>query len=108
MDVAKEQHAVAVAQAGRQGEVRYFGEVNADAASVRKLVGRLEKRHGRLHFCYEAGPTGYGLYRQIVALGHECSVVAPSLIPRKPGDRIWCQPRNGGCCLATTQRGRMQ
>ncbi len=68
--------------------MRYFGEVNADAASVRKLVARLEKRHGKLHFCYEAGPTGYRLYRQIIALGHECSVVAPSLIPRKPGDRI--------------------
>lgn len=88
MDVAKERHAVAVAEPGRQGEVRYFGEVNADAASVRKLVARLEKRHGKLHFCYEAGPTGYRLYRQIIALGHECSVVAPSLIPRKPGDRI--------------------
>jgi transposase len=86
--LTRKHHAVAVAQAGRQGEVRYFGEVNAAAALVRKLVGRLEKRHGRLHFCYEAGPTGYGLYRQIVALGHECSVVAPSLIPRKPGDRI--------------------
>jgi len=66
MDVAKERHAVAVAEPGRQGEVRYFGEVNADAASVRKLVARLEKRHGKLHFCYEAGPTGYRLYRQII------------------------------------------
>jgi transposase len=38
--------------------------------------------------CYEAGPTGYGLYRQILALGHACVVVAPSLIPRRPGDRV--------------------
>src|SRR6266849_10790167 len=42
----------------------------------------------RLTFCYEAGPTGYGLYRQITSLGQECSVVAPSLIPKKPGDRV--------------------
>jgi transposase len=41
-----------------------------------------------LHFCYEAGPTGYGLYRQIGELGHECTVVAPSLIPKKPGERV--------------------
>jgi hypothetical protein len=38
--------------------------------------------------CYEAGPTGYGLHRQLTTLGHRCTVVAPSLIPRKPGDRV--------------------
>jgi transposase len=41
-----------------------------------------------LTFCYEAGPTGYGLYRLIKSLGHDCMVVAPSLIPSKPGDRV--------------------
>jgi transposase len=88
LDVAKARHAVALAEPGRQGEVRYLGEIEADAASVAKLAGKLAKRHGRLHFCYEAGPTGYGLYRQLTALGHTCTVVAPSLIPRRPGDRI--------------------
>src|SRR3954451_16243304 len=89
LDVAKSRHAVAVAEDGRQGEVRYLGEIGADKESVRRLVAKLGKRHGRrLHFCYEAGPTGYGLYRQLVELGHECMVVAPSLIPRKPGDRV--------------------
>ena len=52
------------------------------------MVARLEKRHRTLHFCYEAGPTGYALYRQIVAMGHRCTVVAPSLIPKRPGDRV--------------------
>ncbi len=42
------------------------------------MVNKLSKRGSKLHFCYEAGPTGYGLYRQIVELGHECAVVAPS------------------------------
>jgi transposase len=88
LDVAKARHAVAVAEAGRHGEVRYFGEIDADPASVRQMVARLEKRHRKLHFCYEAGPTGYGLYRQLIAMGHACTVVAPSLIPRKPGDHI--------------------
>jgi transposase len=88
LDVAKVRHAVAVAEDGRAGEVRYIGEIGSDAESVRRLVGKLEKRHGRLHFCYEAGPTGYGLYRQLTTLGHHCTVVAPSLIPRKPGDRV--------------------
>jgi transposase len=88
LDVAKARHAVAVAEAGRQGEVRYLGEVDADPAAVGRMAAKLAKRHGRLHFCYEAGPTGYGLYRQLIAMGHSCTVVAPSLIPRKPGDRV--------------------
>jgi transposase len=88
LDVAKERHAVAVAEEGRNGELRYMGEIGADAESVRRLAAKLAKRHGKLHFCYEAGPTGYGLYRQLMQLGHQCSVIAPSLIPRKPGDRV--------------------
>jgi transposase len=67
LDVAKAKHAVAIADGGRQGEVRYLGEIEADPASVQRMIARLEKRYRRLHFCYEAGPTGYGLYRQITA-----------------------------------------
>jgi transposase len=52
------------------------------------VIGKLAARYTRLHVCYEAGPTGYGLYRQVKALGHDCTVVAPSLIPRKPGERV--------------------
>jgi transposase len=68
--------------------VRYFGEVENTEAATLKLVKKLASQHRRLTFCYEAGPTGYGLYRQIKALGHACVVVAPSLIPKKPGDRV--------------------
>ena len=53
-----------------------------------KLARQLAKRYAALTFAYEAGPTGYGLYRQIKSLGHDCIVVAPSLIPQKPGDRV--------------------
>ena len=63
LDVAKARHAVAVTDDGRQGEVRYLGEIDADPASIRRLVERLQKRHGQMHFCYEAGPTGYELHR---------------------------------------------
>ena len=88
LDVAKARHAVAVADEGGLGEVRYLGEIEADAASVRRMVTRLEKRHARLHFCYEAGPTGYGLYQQLIAMGHECTVVAPSFPTQagRPGE----------------------
>jgi transposase len=74
--------------AGRAGEVRFLGEIENTAAAVAKLVRKLAAKYRRLTFCYEAGPTGYGLYRQIKSLGHECMVVAPSLIPKKPGERV--------------------
>jgi transposase len=88
IDTSKLRHAVAIAQGGRGGEVRFLGEIEATDAAVRKLVRRLATRHGKLFFCYEAGPTGYGLYRLIKELGCDCVVVAPSMTPRKPGDRV--------------------
>src|SRR3954449_3253846 len=88
IDVAKLRNAVAVADAGRDGEVRFYGEVDASPESMRRLAAKLAGKHERLHFCYEAGPTGYGLHRLLTGLGHSCVVVAPSLIPRKPGDRV--------------------
>src|SRR5262245_2069088 len=57
-------------------------------AATRKLVAKLAAKYTRLSFCYEAGPTGYGLYRLITSLDHECLVAAPSLTPRKPGDHV--------------------
>ena len=88
IDVAKLRNAIAVADAGREGEVRFVGEVDASDACVRRVVQRIAAKFDHVHFCYEAGPTGYGLYRLIRSLGHECTVIAPSLIPRKPGDRV--------------------
>ncbi len=87
-DTSKLRNAVAVAEAGRAGEVRFYGEIENSAAATAKLVRKLAGKYARLTFCYEAGPTGYGLYRQIKSLGHACIVVAPSLIPRKAGDRV--------------------
>ena len=88
IDVAKLRNAVAVADAGRDGEVRFFGEVDASPESMRRLAAKLAARYDRLTFCYGAGPTGYGLHRLLTDLGHACMVVAPSLIPRKPSDRV--------------------
>jgi transposase len=89
LDVHKETIAVAVAECGR-GEAQYLGEIANKAKAVEKLLARLSAKYGgeRLLFVYEAGPCGYGLYRQILASGHECEVVAPSLIPRKAGERV--------------------
>ncbi|MEY9186409.1 transposase [Bradyrhizobium ottawaense] len=82
IDVAKLRNAVAIADAGREGEVRFFDEVDASITNMRRVIGRIANRFDHVHFCYEAGPTGYGLYRLIRSLGHECTVVAPSLIIR--------------------------
>lgn len=88
LDVSKEKIAVGLAEAGRKGEVRYYSEIANRADAVCKFVDKLAGRYGRLCFCYEAGPTGYGLYRQLSGLGHECLVVAPSLVPTRPGLQI--------------------
>lgn len=88
LDVHKETIAVAIAECGR-GEPEYYGEIPNTPKRVAKLIARLSSRYGGepLLFVYEAGPCGYGLYRQIIATGHGCEVVAPSLIPQKPGER---------------------
>jgi transposase len=87
-DTSKLRNAVAIADGGRTGEVRFFGEIDNTPSAITKLVKKLAAKYDRLTFCYEAGPTGYGVYRQIRTLGHECTVAAPSLIPKKSGDRV--------------------
>jgi transposase len=88
LDTSKLKISVALAAAGREGEVRFLGDIDSTPEAVERLVRKLAKRHQRLFFAYEAGPTGYGLQRQIGALGHDCAVVAPSLIPKRPGERV--------------------
>ena len=80
--------AVAVAAGVRSGEVRHLGTIPNRADQIAELATKLSQAGRRVSFCYEAGPCGYGLYRQLQGLGHDCIVVAPSLIPAKPGDRV--------------------
>lgn len=108
VDVSKAKHAIAIAGGGRAGEVRYFGEIETAPAAVERLVRKLERKHPRLHFCYEAGPTGYGLYRQIVALGHDCDVVAPSLIPKRAGERVKTNRRDAVSLARLLRAGELK
>jgi transposase len=85
LDVHAETIAVAVAEPN--GEVRSLGLIPNRPESIRRLVRKLEPV-APLRFCYEAGPTGYVLYWHLTALGAKCEVVAPSLVPVKPGDRV--------------------
>ena len=72
-----------------------------------KLMRKLGERYELVHVCYEAGPTGYGLYRQILALGHTCTVVAPSLIPRRPGDRVKTNRRDAQSLARLLRAGEL-
>lgn len=87
MDVHKETIAVATAKEGR-GEAVYYGEIPNTAEAIRKLVKKVVSNGERVSFCYEAGPCGYEVYRQLIDLGQKCDVVAPSLIPKKSGNRV--------------------
>lgn len=85
LDVHAETIAVAIAEPGR-GEVRSLGVIPNEPTAVRKLIQKLGKKD--LRACYEAGPTGFALYWQLAELGVECEVIAPTLVPKKAGDRI--------------------
>jgi transposase len=88
LDVHKDTIAVALAEMGKRGEVRVHGTIANTPAALKTLSAKLARAGAELRFCYEAGPCGYSIERQLIAAGHGCVVVAPSLIPRKPGDRI--------------------
>jgi len=86
LDVHKETIAVAIAEGGASPQT--YGTVANDPVAVRRLVKSLGGRQVHLVAAYEAGPTGYTLHRQLTRLGVESQVVAPSLTPRRSGDRI--------------------
>jgi len=94
LDIHKERISIAVAENGRSGSVEYLGEIANSPDAISKLCDRLGKPGKALAFCYEAGPCGYGVFRQLTSLGHRCDVVAPSLIPKKPGDRVKTNSRD--------------
>ena len=91
LDVHKESISIAVAEPGRDGEIRSYGKITNNLQVVEKTIARLRKQYGKeaeLHFCYEAGPCGFVLVRRLHQLGHHCIVVAPSKIARASGDKI--------------------
>jgi transposase len=104
LDVHKEAIVVAVASSGLRGDVREYGRIANTATALDRLTRKLGDGGVRLRFCYEAGPCGYGIQRHLSTHGHECVVVAPSLIPRRAGDRIKTDRRDA-ISLARLHRG---
>ena len=80
-DAAKLKHAVAIAEAGPKDEARFPGEVENRPATIERMIKKLARRHRS-----EAGPTGYGLCRQMQLLDHHCLVVPPTLLPNRSGE----------------------
>ena len=95
LHVHKATIAVAVARGGLRDAAEFLGTIENTPAALAKLMAKLGRKHGRLSFCYEAGPCGYGVHRQLLQAGHDCAVVAPALIPRRAGDRVKTDRRDG-------------
>ncbi len=106
-DVAKKKHAVAIAEGGRTGEVRFVGEVENRPAAIERTIKKLGKS---MIDCIEAGPTGYGLCRQVRDLGHDshdCMAVAPALIPKRPGEHVKTNRRDAVTLARLNRAGEL-
>lgn len=99
LDVHKDSIVMAVAEAGRMPG-RIIGTIAHDVGKLLKVLARLE---GPAHIVYEAGPTGYGLQRELTHRGYHCEVIAPSLIPKRAGARVKTDRRD---CLRLAELAR--
>jgi len=104
LDVHKEPIAVAYAPEERGTEVVSLGPIGTRQCDINKLIRTLQSKGGTLVFVYEAGPCGYWLYRYLTHKALRCAVVAPSLMPRKAGDRVKTDRRDA-VMLARLMRG---
>jgi len=107
LDVHKKTIAVAIAASGPGAEVRFYGTIENTPEALWALCRKLAKEGQRLHYCYEAGPCGYGVRRRLTELGHRCDVVAPSLIPRRAGDRVKTDRRDALMLVQTLRAGQL-
>ena len=107
MDVHKESIDISVAEDGRQGEVRHYGVIAGDLEALAKVVRALRAPNRVLHFVYEAGPCGFGIHRYLTAQGEDCVVVNPSSMPKRSGDRIKTDRRDGDALARLHRAGEL-
>ena len=107
MDVHKESIDISLAEEGRDGEVRRYGVIPGDLEAVAKVVLALRSPTRRLRFVYEAGPCGFGIHRYLTAQGEECVVVNPSSLPKRSGDRIKTDRRDGDAVARLRRAGEL-
>ena len=96
LDTHKSFIQVAVLQEHRGANPQHLGRIKSNKSALIKLARQLQSKYPKatLHFVYEAVPCGYWTYRLLTSIGHCCYVVAPSLIPKKPGDRVKTDKRD--------------
>jgi transposase len=94
LDVHKDTVVIAIAEAGRAGEVRAYGTISNDLHALEKALRKIGGEGITLHVVYEAGPTGFVIYRRLQQLGIDCAVVAPSKLPKKTGEKIKTDKRD--------------
>jgi transposase len=107
MDVHKESIDISLAEEGRDGEVRHYGGIAGDLEALAKVLKVLRAPTRRLRFVYEAGPCGFGIYRYLTAQGEECVVVNPSSMPKRSGDRIKTDRRDGDALARLHRAGEL-
>jgi transposase len=88
MDVHKKTITIAIIDARRKKQPRIYGAIANELEALDKFCRKMLSTSTRLHFVYEPGPCGYGIYRHLTEKGFDCMVAAPSMIPKKSGDRI--------------------
>lgn len=88
LDVHKDSITIALANGGRNGEIRSHGTISGDMESLDNAIRKFRRSGVELRFVYEAGPCGYEIYRHLTAQGFHCEVIAPSMTPKRSGDRI--------------------
>lgn len=88
LDVHKDSITIAIADEGREGEVRVYGKISNDFNQIDKVMRKLISQNSQLRCVYEAGPCGYPIYRHLANKGIDCVIVAPALIPKKSGERV--------------------
>ena len=108
LDVHKETIDISTAEGERHGEVRHYGVIASDLEPLDKVVRALRAPDRRLHFVYEAGPCGFGIYRHLTNRGEECAVVSPSMIPKRSGDRVKTDRRDSQMLARLHRAGELR
>jgi len=107
LDVHKNAIDISCADSDKTGEVRHYGKIGGDFGSLEKVVRKLVSLGRELHFVYEAGPCGYEIYRHLKRQGFHCTVVSPSMIPKRSGDRVKTDRRDSGMLARLHRAGEL-